>query len=242
MKIKVINPNTTREMTEDIEKTAKNIARKETEIIAVNPQMGPPSIESNYDEYLSVPGVLDVVKNSAHDIDAFVIACFGDPGLQAVREITSRPVIGIAEASFYLASMLATRYSVLTALVRDKVNVEELIKSYGMQHRLASIRATPLSVLDFNTNPELGMKALRTEGIKATQEDEAEALILGCAGMTDFCHDLEHELGVPVIDGVEAAVKFAESLVELGKKTSKANTYKLPEKKQMLGLFSEFSL
>jgi allantoin racemase len=241
MKLKVINPNTSTHMTKEIEITARNVARKGTEIIAVQPKMGPASIESNYDEALSLPGVLEEVKTAGDDVDAFVIACFGDPGLQAAREITCCPVVGIAEASLYLASMLAPRFSVLTALSRDKTNIETLIRNYGMDFRLASIRATPLSVLDFNREPLRGMEMLRQEGIKAVKEDGAEAIVLGCAGMTDFAAQLEKELEVPVIDGVAAAIKFAESIVDLGKKTSKINTYKVPEEKEIIGVFSNFT-
>lgn len=232
MKIQVINPNTSVAMTKEIATTAENVARPDTEIIAVNPKMGPVSIESNYDEYLCIPGVLEEVKNTNEDVDAFVIACFGDPGVQAAREITSCPVIGIAEASLYVASILAARFSLMTALSRGKTILEELVQSYGMTHRLLSIRSTSLCVLDYTNDPKRGMEMLKQEGIKAVNEDGAEALLLGCAGMTDFANELEEELGVPVIDGVAAAVKLAESLVDLGMKTSKIKTYQSPEKRR----------
>lgn len=241
MRIKVINPNTSAGMTEGIKHAAENNARTDTEIVAVSPEMGPASIESYYDEYLSIPGVLDEVrKGETEKVDAFVVACYGDPGLQAAREITSRPVIGIAEASLYMASILAARFSVVTVLPRIKTMIEELVGSYGMDHRVIDVRTTPMCVLDFENDPGAGMEMLRQEGKKAVQEDDAEAILLGCAGMADFANDLEKELGVPVIDGVVAAVKFAEAIVDMGKTTSKLKTYKHPEKKEITGMLSMF--
>jgi allantoin racemase len=241
MKIKVINPNTTMAMTKGIEHAAKSAARPGTEILAVSPKMGPVSIESYYDEYLSIPGVIEEVrKGESEGVDAFVIACYGDPGLHAAREVTDKPVVGIAEASVYLASFLAARFSVVTVLPRIKTMLEELVDSYGMQKRVLSIRTTPMGVLDFERDPEAGIELLRQEGRKAVEEDHAEAILLGCAGMAEFADSLEKELGVPVIDGVVAAVKFAESIVDLGKKTSKLNTYKYPEKKEYIGVLQNF--
>lgn len=242
MRIKVINPNTTWEMTKGIEAAAKSAARPETEIIAVSPEMGPTSIESFYDEYLAIPGVLqEVRRGESEGIDAYVIACYGDPGLQGAREITSAPVIGIAEASLYMAAMLSARFSVVTVLPRIKTMIEDLVHSYGMGHRVVNVRTTPMCVLDFERDPERGMQMLAEEGQRAVAEDHAEAILLGCAGMADFANALEKELGVPVIDGVVAAVKFAEAIVDLGKTTSKLKTYMPPEPKTFTGIFADFS-
>ncbi|MCM3760146.1 aspartate/glutamate racemase family protein [Alkalihalobacillus oceani] len=242
MKIKVINPNTTLEMTKGIEHAALSAKRADTEIIAVSPEMGPASIESFYDEYLSIAGVLDEVrKGERQGVDAYVIACYGDPGLQAAREVTHAPVIGIAEASLYMASMLAARFSIVTVLPRIKTMLEELVSGYGMDHRVLQIRTTPMCVLDFERDPERGIEMLRQEGRRALEEDDAEAILLGCAGMADFADSLETELGVPVIDGVVAAVKFAEAIVDLGKTTSKHKTYKAPERKPFTGMLQPFA-
>jgi allantoin racemase len=241
MKIKVINPNTTVEMTRGNERAAKKVARPGTEIISVNPEMGPVSIESFYDEYLAIPGVIqEVQKGDKEGIDAFVIACYGDPGLHAAREVTKAPVIGIGEASLYMASMLAARFSIVTVLPRIKTMLEDMVAGYGMTHRVVSIRTTPMGVLDFERDPKRGMEMLAREGGRAVKEDHAEAILLGCAGMAEFAENLERQLGVPVIDGVITAVKFAEAIVELGKTTSKLKTYQPPENKPFNGILSNF--
>lgn len=242
MKIKVINPNTTLGMTKSIDRAARSVARIDTEILTVSPEMGPESIESYYDEYLSVPGILDEIKKGEEEgADAYVIACYDDPGLKAARELTISPVIGIVEASLYMASMLAARFSIVTVPSRMTTIKEELVSEYGMDSRVKNIRTIPLCVVDFDRNKELGMDMLRKEAHKAIEEDEAEAVLLGCAGMAEFADSLENELGVPVIDGVVAAVKFAEAIVDIGKTTSKLKTYSYPEQKQITGILSQFT-
>lgn len=242
MRIKVINPNTTLEMTEGIGEAARSVARDGTEIIAVSPDFGPASIESYYDEYVSACGVVDeVIKGEAEGIDAYVVACYGDPGLHAAREATTKPVIGIGEASLYTAAMLAARFSVVSVVPRVRTMLEEMVKSYGMQEKVIAIRTTPLYVLDIERDPVGSLEKLRDEVRASVKEDDAEAVCLGCAGFARFAQELEDELGVPILDGVVCATKQAEVLVELGKSTSKLKTYRPPEKKPFTGMFKHFS-
>ena len=242
MKIKVINPNTTLEMTAGIGDAARSVARPGTEIIDVSPDFGPTSIESYYDEYVAACGVLDEVRKGEEEgINAYVIACYGDPGLHAAREMTTAPVIGIAEASFYTAAMLAARFSIVSVVPRIHTLLEELVRSYGMQDKCIAIRTTPLYVLDIEKDPVGSFDMLRDEVRRSVKEDDAEAVCLGCAGFAKFAQDLEDELGVPVLDGVVCATKQAEVLVELGKKTSKLKTYRPPEQKRFKGMFAHFS-
>lgn len=122
MKIKIINPNTTWTMTEDIAIAGKKFARPDTEVYAVSPSTGPESIESMYDEYLAVPGVLsEIIKGDREEnADAFIIACFGDPGFLAAKEVTDKPVVGIAQAAYTVARMVAPNFSVVYVLDRSE--------------------------------------------------------------------------------------------------------------------------
>ena len=242
MRIKVINPNTTIVMTEGIGDAARMVAREGTEIIAVSPDFGPASIESYYDEYVAATGVLDEVrKGSEENIDAYVIACYGDPGLHAARELTEKPVIGIAEASLYMAAMLAGRFAIVTVIPRIHMMLEEMVRGYGMSHKCTDIYCPPLYVLDIEKDPACSIDKLRNEVRRAVREGGAEAVCLGCAGFAAFAQELEDELGVPVLDGVVCATKQAEIMVELGKSTSKAMTYRPPEKKAFKGMFMNFT-
>ncbi len=237
MIIKIINPNTTWAMTESCERAAKEAARPDTEIIAVSPRTGPESIECYTDDYLAVPGLLEeIIKGDTQEsVDAYIIACFGDPGLQAAREITSKPVLGIAQSAMALATMIAPSFSIVSVLDRSKKVTDDLVESYGMSKFCRSVRTTGLSVLEFGRNPEKGLEALEEQAWKAIREDKAECILLGCAGFVDFLRDMNKHLSVPVLDGIAPAVKFAEGMVDLALSTSKANTWSYPEPKQFLG-------
>ncbi len=235
LRIKIINGNTFEPMTRGIDQTAQAVKALGTEVVTTQPKAGPESIESFYDEYLAIPGILEQIVLDQGQSDAFVIACWGDPGLEAAREIIAQPVVGIAEASMYVANMLAARWGVVTTLHRVRHMVEQTIHKTGFSHRCVSVRTTELSVLDTEQARPATLQALEIVGRAAIDQDGAEALCLGCAGMSGLDTELEQRLGVPVIDSVAAAVKLAESLVGLRKQTSKALTYRSPEAKWIKG-------
>jgi len=239
MRILVINPNTTAAMTAKIGAAARQAASPGTEIIAVNPGMGPVSIEGHYDEALSVPGLLHEIRAAGH-VDGVVIACFGDPGLDAAREIATGPVIGIAEAAMHAASFLATGFSVVTTLRRTCVIAEHLAERYGMARFCRKVRASDLAVLELDEPGSNARAILLDECRRAIAEDGAGAIVLGCAGMADLAAEFSAELGVPVIDGVGMAVRLVESLVALGLGTAKRGDYARPLPKPYRGLLADF--
>jgi len=217
------------------------VAASGTEIIAVNPEYGPISIEGYYDEVFSIPGLLEEVrKGEASGCQGTVIACFDDTGLDAARCIASGPVVGICEAAMHIASLLANSFSIVTTLRRSIPALEELTVKYGMSRKCHRIRATEVPVLELENPDSEATKLIRVEIQKALDDDRSEAIVLGCAGMVDLAAELSEEFGVPVIDGVSAAVKLVESLVALGLQTSKLNGYAYPRSKTYLGLFQTF--
>lgn len=243
MKIKVINPNTTWSMTEKIAAAARSVAAPGTEIVAVSPAHGPVSIECQYDEAAAALGVVDEVrKGEGEGCDAYVVACFGDPGLQPAREIALGPVIGIAEAAMHAASFIATGFSVVTTLKRTCVIAQRLARDYGMAEFCRRVRGTDLPVLELERPGSDAYAVILRECRDALEEDGSGAIVLGCAGMADLCKRLSDELGVPVIDGVAAGVKFAEALVTMGAGTSKRGDYAFPPPKQYVGMTERFSI
>ena len=234
MRILVINPNTTQAMTDEIHRVARSAARPGTEVQTVQPEAGPRSIEGNADEVLAAYHTLDLVAGTRGKYDAYVIACFGDPALAACREVSSVPVIGIAEASFHMASLVAYKWSVVTVLPRVKPLLEELVRRDGMEMRCASIRCTPLTVLEIEEDIERTKRMMVEEGRQAIAQDGAEAILLGCAGLGPLDKWMQEQLGVPVLDGVACAVKLAEGLHEYGVTTSKVAAYKDPEPKELV--------
>ena len=240
-RIVVVNPNTTASMTTTIAAAARGIAAPDTEIIPVTSSMGPVSIEGYYDEAFALPGLLKAIaQGQADGAHAAVIACFDDTGLDAARAMASIPVIGICEAALVTAAFIAKRFTVVTTMERSRVPIEELAHRYGMAGR-ARIRAANIAVLSLE-DPNSGARdRLRNEIVRAIAEDNAEAIVLGCAGMADLARTLSHEFGMPVIDGVGAAVKQAEALVALGLSTSKRGTYAPPLAKRYEGALSQFA-
>ena len=239
MKIKVINPNTTSSMTEKIGAIARTVANPDTEIIACNPNMGAVSIEGHYDEALSVVGILDEIRQGeAEGMDGYIIACFGDPGLLAARELATAPVIGIAEAAMHAASFIATGFSIITTLGRTKIIARHLVHNYGMSHLCRQIRAIDLPVLSLEDTEVRNL--ILEECSRALAEDECGAIVLGCSGMADLATLISDRLSIPVIDGVSAAVKFIEALVGLQLSTSKKGDLAYPIAKPYLGMLSSF--
>ncbi|MBL4768219.1 MAG: aspartate/glutamate racemase family protein [Rhodobacteraceae bacterium] len=228
MKILVVNPNTTASMTKKIDIAAKAVARPDTQIIATNSQNGPASIEGYLDVAICIPGLLAEVSRHP-DVDAIVIACFDDTGLDAVRCLVDMPVIGIGEAAYHAASMISAKFSVITTLSRSVSGLEANLSRYGLAARCVKVRATDIPVLQLEEGNVETIDKIRHEIRLAITEDKAEAIVLGCAGMADLMALLAAEFGVPVVDGVSSAVTLAEALVAAGLKTSKSGTYASPQ-------------
>jgi len=227
-KIWVINPNTTQAMTATIEMCARAVVGSGVTVKGITSEIGPESIESYSDEAMSVPGVLKAVRQGeCEGVDGYVIACFGDPGLDAARELASGPVLGIAEAAMHTASHLGTGFSVVTTLGRTIGQAAHLAERYGMQRFCRGIHACEIPVLDLETDPD-ARKVITEACREALESDRSDVIVLGCAGMADMCHQISAELGVPVVDGVTAAVLTVQSLIMLDLRTSKRGEYAEP--------------
>ncbi len=240
MRILVVNPNTTVSMTQKIGAAARAVALPGVEIIAVNPDFGPPSIEGYYDEVFCIPGII-AEMDRAGAVDATVIACFDDTGLDAARSFSPAPVIGIGEAAFHFAGLIASKFTVVTTLARSIGAIEHNLLKYGLASRCARVRASDVAVLDLERPGSHARGKIEREIELAVREDGAEAIVLGCAGMTDLAKDLSQLAGVPVLDGVGCAVILAEGLARLGLRTSKINNYSAPRPKKYAGTFNQFS-
>lgn len=227
MRILVVNPNTTASMTEKIGAAARRVASAETEIVAVNPLSGPASIEGFYDEAMSLAGMLRLIQTFA-DFDAVVIACFDDTGLDAARCLTDKPVIGIGEAAYHMASMISNKFSVVTTLARSVPALEHNLHRYGLIARCARVRSSEVAVLELENPASDARKRISAEIGRAVIEDRAEAIVLGCAGMADLAEALAIQHGLPVLDGVTCAIGLAEAMVRLRIVTSRIGGYSPP--------------
>jgi allantoin racemase len=233
MKLLVVNPNTSVQMTASIGQAARAVSASSTQIRAVCPSFGPRSIEGHFDEAIAAAGVAEQVR-AAHEWapQAVMIACFGDPGLDAAREATDAPVLGIAEAAFHVASMLATGFSVVTTMTRTCIIAEHLVHRYGFERKCRGIHGTDIPVLALEQCDGEIFEQMIQAAEHALHKDRSGAIVLGCAGMATACRAMQDRLGVPVIDGVAAAVKLLEGLHDLGLKTDKRGDYATPLPKE----------
>jgi allantoin racemase len=242
MRIRLINPNTTASMTETAATAARAVASAGTAIEPATSTMGPASIEGYYDEALAVPGLLaEIGKAETEGADAAIIACFDDTGLDAARCASGAPVIGIGEAAFHMASLIAGKFSVVTTLARSVPAIEHNLAKYGLASRCAKVRSSEVAVLELERPGSNARHRISQEIARAISEDHAEAIVLGCAGMADLANSLSEEHGVPVLDGVVCAVTLAESLCKVGLRTSKIGGYAAPRGKQFAGMFAPLS-
>jgi len=242
MQIRVINPNTTASMTEAIGVAAQRVAAPGTRIVAVNPADGPASIECHFDDAVAAVGVCEEVRRGeAEGADGYVIACFGDPGLNAARELTRAPVVGIAQAAFQMAALVSARFSVVTTLARTVIIAEELLHRYGSAALCQKVRAVEIPVLDLEQDIGTAVGRIIDESRRARDEDRAGAIVLGCGGMAGFEQEISAAVGLPVIEGVSAAVKLVEATVGLGLFTSKQGDLAPPPAKCFSGRFAHFS-
>ena len=240
MRIRVINPNTTASMTALIEVSARAVAGPGTVVEAVTPIMGPASIESHYDEALAVPGVLAAVADGERSgVDGYVLACFGDPGLDAARELARGPVVGIAEAAMHAATLLGRGFSVVTTLSRTAGRARDLAARYVAAGACRGVHACEIPVLELESDPTV-RKRVTELSRAALARDGSDVIVLGCAGMADLPALVAAELGVPVIDGVAAATVLVESLVRLGLHTSGQDEYAPPPAKPYTGILRDF--
>ncbi len=235
MRITLLNPNTSRAMTAKIAAAAREAAGSDVDIRAVCPDDGPDAVESHLDEVFAAVAVVDLVERDLLDggSDAYVVACFGDPGLDAARELVDVPVVGIAEAAMHLATISGRSFGVVTTLSRTLGRAQDLLARYGMPGACVSLAAAGIPVLDLEDASQASFEAIAGQCADAVGAG-ADVIVLGCAGMTDLCDALARRVGVPVIDGVAAAVGVAAAMARAGIGTSKRDEYAPPPRRTAL--------
>lgn len=210
MNILLINPGSTVAMTESMAAAARAAAHPGTTILARTNHAGPPFVEGPEVGAASVPGLLHILRETpAH---AAIIARLDDIGLFKARQIADCPVIGIGQAAYITAMSRGQRFSVVTTLEVSVAVLEENTAAYGMAHACVRVRASGVPVLDLETDPEGAAARITDEVARAVAEDGIDAVVLGCGGMVGLPRTLSARFGLPVIDGVTAAVHLAQSL------------------------------
>jgi allantoin racemase len=209
MRLLLINPNTTASITEKVAAEARRVARPDTEIVPVTGAFGARYISSRAAYAVAAHAALDAYAN-APPHDAVVLACFGDPGLDALREISPRPVIGMADASLRAASRLGRKFAIVTGGVRWVAMLEEFVAARGLSDRLAGVRAVPQTGGAIAADPDAFVDALAS-ACRAAADDGADVVILGGAGMAGLAARVGKLVPVALVDCIEAAIREAET-------------------------------
>ena len=234
MRIIAVNVNTSESMTRAIGESGRRYASPGTEVVALQPHFGAEAVDCAFESYLSAVAVMDRVTGYGSPFDAVVLAGFGEHGRDGLQELIEQPVLEICEASAHVAMMIGRCFSVVTTLQRSVPAIEDRLSLAGLTARCASVRASGMSTLEVDSDPAGAVLAVVEQARLAVQVDHAEVICLGCAGMAGLEEAITSQLGVPVIDGVGAAVKLAEALVGLGLRTSKVSTYAMPDPKRII--------
>lgn len=232
MRILVANVNTTVSMTETIARQARAVALADTDIVPITPAFGAESIEGNYESYVAAVSVMETIRAYDGPFDAIIQAGYGEHGREGLQELFDVPVVDITEAAAATAMFIGRQYAVVTTLDRAVPMIEDRLRLAGLYQRCAGIHASGMAVLDLERDPEAAFEAIVAAAVRAVDTDRAEAICLGCGGMAGLTERVEQATGVPVVDGVSAAVKLAEGLVAQGLSTSKVRTFAPPRAKR----------
>jgi allantoin racemase len=193
---------------------------------------GPASIESAWEAALVVPALCEaVVRAQAEGLSAVIVGCFSDPGLDALRELTSIPIVGPGAAALHLAAQLGTRFTIISPLESAPGRGHERLRGLALDAKLASVRGVNMPVLDLARARDAVLDKLEEVGRTALRDDGADVLVLGCMsmGFLGITDDLQKRLDVPVVNPVTAALKTAEAMVAMGLTHSKI-AYPMPRK------------
>ncbi len=191
---------------------------------------GPTSIESLWEEYLSVPGFMEkAVELEREGFDAIVHGCFADPGVDAARELVSIPVLGSGATSMLVAANLGHRFSIVTVLENVIRPLENLATLTGVAPKLASVRQIGIPVLELNNDPEATFARLVNVSLRVLEDDRADVIVLGCGTLSFRAAELQEAIGVPVLNPLQVTLRMAELLVSCGLSHSK-RSYPVPPK------------
>lgn len=233
MRILIVNPNASQSMTDKIRSVAEEVKRDDCQVTVVCLERGPVTLESSYDEAYAVAPTIDWVRRANEEgYDAVILACFCDVGVEAGKEVSTIPVLGLEETTLSVALLLGEKFGIMTEKQPRVAMKKRHIRRHGLLERMASVRPLGLSVAELDADPEgtksRGMALAR----QMVEEDGAEVIIMGCAAMAGYSDDLERELGVPVLDPLKVTLKVAEALVDAGLTHSRVGLYAPPAPKE----------
>ncbi|GAA1270489.1 aspartate/glutamate racemase family protein [Arthrobacter pascens] len=246
MKLLVINPNISDDVTALIESEALRSAAPKTELVVRTAGHGVEYIETRFEALIAAGAVAEIiaeytgrVDSSAVDcppIDCVVVAAFGDPGMPALKELADVPVIGITEAALCAAALQGHRFSIIAISDRIRPWYLDCVERFGLGGRLASIRSINESLNAIGSVQQDFRETLLALSRQAVTEDGADVVILAGAPLAGLARELQGQIPVPVVDGISAGIRMAEAVVGLQSGPHRAGAFAPPPMKARRGL------
>ena len=214
--ILVINPNSSRTVTRAMDDACEPLRVSGGPAIeCMTLEEGPPGIETQRDVDGVVRPLMRVVSEREKNHSAFVIACFSDPGIHSMRELTRKPVLGIAEGGILTALTLGQKFGVIAILKASVTRHLRYIGALGVTDRLAGELPLGLGVAELS-DAKKTFHRMRETGATLRDDHGADVIVMGCAGMAAYRKRLQDELGIPVVEPTQATVAMALGRVQLG--------------------------
>jgi len=236
MRILLLNPNTSREVTDLLASAGRQAASPGTELVPLTAPRGVPYIATRAEAQIGGAIALELLAEQQHEFDAAIIAAFGDPGLLGARELFDIPIVGMAESAMLTACMLGRRFSIVTFARALGPWYRECVEMHGLRERCAGIRMLDGSFRSISNVQEEKEALLIELANRAVSEDEADVIILAGAPLAGLAGKVRSKIPVPVVDQVAAAVKQAETLVVLAPRKATSGTFRRPDPKPTVGL------
>jgi len=229
MKLVVIEPVGSASFKKDTEDYFEKFKDASTEIKVVNLERGPETIETYYDVALASSGIVEIVRKEEKNCDAFIIDCFADPGLDASREVSGKLVLGVAEVTMHVASIIANKFSIITTERNSVPWTEVQALNYSVKERLTSVVSIDMSVKELFFNDSSYSRFLAAS--REEMRKGSEAIVFGCTRMNVFAERLQEDLGIPVLEPSKVTLKVAEAMANIGVKHSRFLKYSMTESK-----------
>ena len=236
MKLLLLNPNTTEDVTELLLVAGREAASPGTELVPMTAPRGVPYIATRAEAQIGGAVALEMLAETHNEVDAAIIAAFGDPGLFGARELFDIPVVGMAEAAMLTACMLGRRFAIVTFARALGPWYRECIEMHGLVQRCAGVRMLSEAFGEIAHVQEEKEELLVELAKRAIREDEADVVILAGAPLAGLARKVEDRIPVPVVDQVTASVRQAETLVALKLRKAVAGTFRRPNAKATKGL------
>ena len=244
MKLLVINPNISDDVTGLIEAEALRSASPGTELVVRTAGYGVEYIETRFESLIAAGAVAEIIAEYTRDgasvdggsFDGVVVAAFGDPGMPALKELADVPVIGITEAALCAAALQGHRFSIIAISDRIRPWYQDCVERFGLGGRLASIRSINETLHGIASVQQDFRATLLALGRQAVTEDGADVVILAGAPLAGLARELRGQIGVPVVDGISAGIRMAEAVVGLDSGPHRAGAFAPPPAKARRGL------